>query len=78
MRHPTTIHRIAALCLLGFLIAGSGSAAAAEGIRWYSYEEGAASSRSSGKKLFLHFYADWCGFCEKMEKETLIRGTKAA
>ena len=22
------------------------------------------------KKVFLHFYADWCGFCLKMAKET--------
>jgi len=54
-------------CLsLGFL----GDTAAVEVINWRSYEEGLAVSKVEKKKVFLHFYADWCVFCGKMAKET--------
>jgi thioredoxin-related protein len=43
---------------------------AAEGIKWHSYEEGLVVSRAENKKVFLHFYADWCFYCGKMSKET--------
>ena len=45
-------------------------ATAVEGIIWQSYEEGLAVSKAEKKKVFLHFYADWCVFCGKMAKET--------
>lgn len=28
-------------------------------IDWKSYDEGLALSRQEGKKLFVHFFADW-------------------
>ena len=43
---------------------------ASDSVRWYSYEEGKALGKIEKKKVFLHFYADWCGFCLKMAKET--------
>ena len=51
---------------LGFL----GHSSAVEVINWRSYEEGLAVSKVEKKKVFLHFYADWCVFCGKMAKET--------
>ena len=51
---------------LGFL----GDTAAVEGINWRSYEEGLVVSKAEKKKVFLHFYADWCVYCGKMAKET--------
>ncbi len=39
-------------------------------IKWYSYKEGKVLGKIEKKKVFLHFYADWCGFCLKMNKET--------
>jgi thioredoxin-related protein len=43
---------------------------ASDGIKWHSYEEGKVLARIEKKKVFLHFYADWCVFCAKMNKET--------
>lgn len=44
--------------------------AAVESINWRSYEEGLAVSKIEKKKIFLHFYANWCVYCGKMAKET--------
>jgi uncharacterized protein YyaL (SSP411 family) len=43
---------------------------AVEPINWRSYEEGLVVSKAEKKKVFLHFYANWCIFCRKMAKET--------
>lgn len=39
-------------------------------VDWHTYEEGAALMRSSGKMGFLHFTAQWCVYCRRMEEET--------
>ena len=48
---------------------------ASDSIKWHSYEEGKVLARVEKKKVFLHFYADWCGFCRKMAKETFRDAT---
>jgi thioredoxin-related protein len=48
---------------------------ASDGIKWHSYEEGKVLARIEEKKVFLHFYADWCAFCAKMNKETFRDAT---
>ena len=48
----------------------AGSVPASEVVNWRSYEEGMAVSKAEKKKVFLHFYADWCGFCRKMAQDT--------
>ena len=58
---------IIVLCLLPTF---HDDATAVEGINWRSYEEGLVVSKAEKKKVFLHFYADWCVFCGKMAKET--------
>ncbi len=56
-----------AFCLsMGFF----SDTSAVETINWHSYEEALVLSKAEKKKVFLHFYADWCGFCGKMAKET--------
>ena len=58
---------IIAICIsIGFFVDTS----ATDGINWRSYEEGLAVSKAEKKKIFLHFYADWCVFCGKMARET--------
>jgi thioredoxin-related protein len=46
------------------------SVAAAEGINWQTYDKGIALAKKEGKRVFLHFYANWCFYCRKMAKET--------
>jgi thioredoxin-related protein len=39
-------------------------------LRWYAFEEGVALGKSQGKKVYIHFWAEWCNYCYTMEKET--------
>lgn len=43
----------------------------AENIQWMGYEEGMALSKAENKRVLLHFWADWCQYCEQMAQETL-------
>ena len=67
----TEIKRIG--CILGAMIclAACSSDALSGSIRWHSYDEGLARAKKEKKKIFLYFWADWCQFCERFEKETL-------
>ena len=42
-------------------------------VRWYGYNEGMALATEQKKKVFLYFWAAWCQYCEKMEKDTLSK-----
>ena len=42
----------------------------ADQIRWHTYEEGTALGLSESKKVFINFYADWCKYCETMDRHT--------
>ena len=66
---PNYIHcsGVLALCLI---LCVAGVASASDTINWRSYEEGMVLSKIEKKKVFLHFYADWCGFCRKMANTT--------
>ena len=44
--------------------------AASASIEWHSFKEGMAVVKKEKKKVFIHFWADWCPSCKKMEKET--------
>lgn len=44
--------------------------AASKGIEWYGYQEGKALGKEEGKKVLLFFWAEWCRYCEQMQKET--------
>jgi thiol:disulfide interchange protein len=38
-----------------------------------TYQEALLISKKTGKQIFLFFHADWCHWCEKMERETLSK-----
>ena len=46
------------------------NAAFSKGIEWQSYTDGMARGKFEKKKVFLHFYADWCSACKTMDKVT--------
>ena len=56
--------------ILIMILCFAGVAYASDSINWRSYEEGMVLSKVEKKKVFLHFYADWCGFCRKMANTT--------
>jgi len=41
-----------------------------QAINWYSYDKGIAAGKAEDKKIFLHFYADWCAYCKIMKNKT--------
>ena len=61
---------ITALILMGLSGAFIPGSAGAKGIHWQSMRDAMERSKSENKKIFVHFYADWCGTCKVMEKKT--------
>ena len=43
----------------------------AEKVGFMTYDKGIKLVKSSNKKAFVFFHADWCKYCKKMEKEAL-------
>lgn len=39
-------------------------------INWLTFDQGQKKGQAQKQKFFLYFYADWCGYCRKLEKET--------
>ncbi len=60
------------LCAL-FCVTLFSTVADAATVRWYGYEDGMSTAKRESKKVFLYFWADWCPYCDKMEKETLSK-----
>jgi thiol:disulfide interchange protein len=46
------------------------SVSAQKEIQWQSYSIGMPMAQKNNKAVFLHFYATWCSYCTKMEKES--------
>ncbi len=62
--------KITALILIGLSAGFLYGSASTKDIQWQSFADGIARGKSENKKVFLHFYADWCGACEVMQKKT--------
>ncbi len=56
--------------LLGLVLCNAGISVYSDSINWRSFDEGMVLSKIEKKTVFLHFYADWCGFCRKMANTT--------
>lgn len=71
----TKLHRVrfllfALAALLWAAPLAQGPAFAQDGIRWQPFASGTQTAKAEKKKLMIHFYADWCTYCKKMESET--------
>jgi thioredoxin-related protein len=55
--------------VMGIVLALS-STVHADTIKWQPYDAGISKAKKEGKKIFLHFYADWCQYCHTMKKKT--------
>jgi thiol:disulfide interchange protein DsbD len=50
----------------------------AAAIKWYTFDEGLALAKKQKKIAVVDFYADWCGWCKKMDAEVYTNGTVIA
>jgi len=39
-------------------------------INWMTWDEAIKANEKTGKKIFIDFYTDWCGWCKKMDSTT--------
>ncbi len=67
-----------ALVLTGLTVGFLHKPVPAKEIAWQSFAEGMARGKSENKKIFLHFYANWCGACKIMEDKTFRNATVIA
>lgn len=42
-------------------------------VNWQGYDAGLASAKGSNKFVIVQFFADWCGYCRKMDKEVFTQ-----
>lgn len=61
---------IVVLVLCGLMFGALHNPAYTKEIAWQGFSDGMARGRSENKKVFLHFYAQWCGACKIMENKT--------
>ena len=40
-------------------------------VNWVSFEQAEALSKKEPRKILVDIYTDWCGYCRKLESETL-------
>lgn len=63
------IQRVA-LSLLILITAIPAGFAKSQEIQWHTYNDGMARGKFENKKVFIHFFAEWCAACKTMEKNT--------
>jgi thioredoxin-related protein len=65
-----SLRHAAAFCLvlLGGVFA---SGAHASGVEWKPFDQGLQDASSKRKYSFVSVYTDWCGYCRKLDRETL-------
>jgi len=66
IKNIVLIALISMVLLVGLL----DKAAFSKGIEWQSYSDGMARGKFEKKKVFLHFYAEWCAVCKTMADNT--------
>ena len=64
------MNRIRFVAVLALLLLGGRVAASAE-VEWKAFEKGIQDASAKRKYGFVSVYTDWCGYCKKLERETL-------
>ena len=64
-----TIRRVIFTLLVLIFLMPSGIAICQE-IQWHNFNDGMARGKFENKRVFIHFFADWCAACKTMEKNT--------
>ncbi len=59
-----------ALLFVGLTLGLLSSPGYSKEVEWETFADGMARSKIEKKKIFLHFYAKWCGACKIMENNT--------
>lgn len=58
-------------CAVVALMSAFDNAPVNEGpVKWMTFEEAVAKSKTSKRPIFIDVYTDWCGWCKVMDKNT--------
>ena len=58
------------LCLSGSVVLAGKKGQSADHINWYNYKQGMSLAKKQHKRVYLHFYTDWCDYCKEMKQTT--------
>lgn len=57
-------------CLSGSMAVAGKKAPPSDHINWLNYKQGMSLAQKENKRVYLHFYTDWCNYCKEMEQTT--------
>lgn len=61
---------IAIFCLSGSMVLAGKQAPQSDHINWLSYKQGMSLAKKENKRVYLHFYTEWCNYCKEMQQST--------
>lgn len=67
-RKISIILTIAAFITFTYPAFGTGNE---EGVKWLTFEEAERLAKDDPRPLFIDLYTDWCGWCKRLDSETL-------
>jgi thioredoxin-related protein len=65
-----SILAICGVILLTSTITNKTSSHGEETVKWMTFEQALAKSKTEKRKIFIDVYTDWCGWCKVMDKKT--------